>query len=184
MSNIDDISKAIALLKKTLPEMNKRNIPTTPENYAIWYEYVNGENNKLVDAVNLLDKQRAIFSEKVLKELHSEYIANAHQAAVNQLSASVKEIINDFLMKISAEDAGLTNYAKTLSEFSEKVSGVNDIEDIKQLITHLLNETKKREVATHSMQSSLESMAMEMKKYNSLQLVPINLLKQKKWEID
>ncbi len=164
MSNIDDISKAIALLKQTLPEMNKRNIPTTPENYSIWYEYVNGENNKLIEAINNLDKQRATFSGKVLKELHLEYIANAHQAAVNQLSTSVKEIINDFLTKISSEGEGLTHYANTLSEFSKRVEGVNDIEDIKQLITHLLDETRKREDATQSMQTSLETMAMEMKK--------------------
>jgi len=164
MSNIDDISKAIALLKQTLPEMNKRNIPTTPENYAVWYEYVNGKNSNLIDAISLLDKQRTSFSGKILKELHTEHIANAHQAAVNQLSASVKDIINDFLAKVSAEGKGLTHYAQTLSEFSKKVESFNDIEDIKQLISHLLDETKKREDATHSMQTSLETMAMEMKK--------------------
>jgi len=163
MSNTDDISKAIALLKQTLPEMNKRNIPTTPENYGIWYEYVSGKNTKLIDAIHLLDKQHASFSDNVLRELYISHIANAHQAAVNQLSASVKKIINDFLIKIVSEGEGLSNYANTLSEFSKKVEDVDDINSIKQLISHLLEETRKQETSTHTMQTSLETIAIEMK---------------------
>lgn len=163
MSNIDDISTAIALLKQTLPEMNKRNIPTTPENYAIWYEYVSGKNTKLIDAIHLLDKQHASFSEKVLSELYINYIANAHQAAVNQLSASVKKIINDFLIKIAAEGEGLSNYASALTDFSQRVDNVDDINDIKQLITNILSETRKQEKSTQNMQVSLETIAVEMK---------------------
>jgi len=163
MSNTDDISIAIALLKQTLPEMNKRNIPTTPENYAIWYEYVSGKNTKLIDAIHLLDKQHASFSDNVLRELYITHIANAHQAAVNQLSASVKKIINDFLIKIASEGEGLSNYANTLSEFSKRVEGVDDVNDIKQLISHLLEETRKQESSTQNMQMSLETIATEMK---------------------
>jgi len=163
MSNTDDISKAIALLKQTLPEMNKRNISTTPENYAIWYEYVSGKNTKLIDAIHLLDKQHASFSDNVLKELYITHIANAHQAAVNQLSASVKTIINDFLIKIASEGEGLSNYANTLAEFSKRVEGVDDINGIKQLISHILEETRKQETSTQNMQTSLETIAIEMK---------------------
>ncbi|MFT6122031.1 MAG: diguanylate cyclase [Oleiphilaceae bacterium] len=163
MSNTDDISKAIALLKQTLPEMNKRNIPTTPDNYAIWYEYVSGKNTKLVDAIHVLDKQHASFSDNVLRELYITHIANAHQAAVNQLSASVKKIINDFLTKIASEGEGLSNYAHTLSDFSKKVEGVDDINDIKHLISHILEETQKQENSTQNMQTSLEKITEEMK---------------------
>ena len=164
MKHTDDISTAVALLKQTLPEMNKRNIATTPENYAIWYEFVNGANVELTNAVNKLDNKQAAFTPEVLSTLYSEFIANAHESAVNQLSESVKEVIFDFLDKVTKEGHGLNEYAKTLSNFSSKVEGINDIADIKKLISHLLNETKKREDATQSMQSTLETMAIEMKK--------------------
>lgn len=167
MSNIDDISKAVELLKRTLPEMNKRNISTTPDNYAIWYEYVSGKNTKLVDAIHLLDKKHASFSDNALSELYITHIANAHQAAVNQLSASVKKIINDFLTKIAAEGEGLSNYANALTVFSNKVEGVDDIKDIKQLISSILQETRKQETSTLNMQTSLKTIAIEMKSLRS-----------------
>jgi diguanylate cyclase len=164
MKHSDDVSKAVDLLKKTLPEMNKRNIATTPNNYAIWYEFIIGDNPELTAAIKELDTKKATYTTEILQSLYEKYIADAHEAAVNNLSNSVKEIIHNFLNKANKEGQGLTDYAQTLSAFSEKMQNVNDIEDIKGLITHLLDETKKRESATQSMQTTLETMALEMKK--------------------
>lgn len=164
MKHSDDVSKAISLLKQTLPEMNKRNIASTPNNYAIWYEYVTGENINLVSAIQELDNKKTLFTTEVLQALYNEFISNAHEAAVNQLSESVRKIIHDFLEKVSKEGQGLSSYAQTLSTFSAQVENVSHLDDIKDLVHHLISETKKREEATQSMQTSLESMALEMKK--------------------
>lgn len=164
MKHNDDIARAIALLKQTLPEMNKRNVATTPNNYAIWYEYVIGDNEKLTLAIKELDTQKTLFSPEVLQKLYNDHISDAHEAAVNKLSKSVREVIHDFLDKACKEGQGLSNYAKTLASFSYQLENVNDLDDIKEMISHLLGETKKREEATQCMQTSLEGMALEMKK--------------------
>jgi diguanylate cyclase len=164
MKPSDDISTAISLLKQTLPEMKKRSIASTPSNYAIWYEYVTGENKKLVSAINELDAKKTLFTAEVLQALYNQYISDAHESAVNQLSESVREIIHSFLEKVIKEGDGLSNYAQTLASFSSQMNNANHLDDIKDLVHHLINETKKREEATQSMQTSLESMALEMKK--------------------
>lgn len=163
MKNGDDISKAVLLLKQTLPEMKKRNIPTTPENYAVWYEYVNGENKDLIDAITELERTGGSLASEAHRELYLRYIASAREAAVNKLSESVKEIIFEFLSKVDSEGSGLSQYARTLSEFSDEVDNFSDLGDVKGLIGQLLLETKKREEATLSMQSTLEAMSTEMK---------------------
>lgn len=164
MNHSDDVSKAIELLKRTLPELNKRNIASTPNNYAIWYEYVTGENKQLVNAVQELDKANTIYNTEILQSLYNEFISDAHEAAVNQLSKSVREIIHDFLNKVSKEGQDLNQYAQTLANVSDRVGHINHIDDIKELIALLLTETKKREEATQSMQGMLENMSLEMKK--------------------
>lgn len=164
MKHADDVSKAISLLKQTLPEMNKRNIASTPSNYAIWYEYVAGDNEKLVAAIHDLDNKNTLFTSELLQSLYNEFISNAHEAAVNKLSASVREIIHDFLAKVSKEGQGLSDYAQTLASFASQAENVDHIDDLKSLVNHLISETQKREEATQSMQTSLESMALEMKK--------------------
>ncbi len=167
MNDNNDITKAVALLKQTLPEMNRRNIATTPENYAVWYEYTNGENSALVNAIKSLESSNTHLSNEVHRELYERYIASAREAAVNQLSESVKEIINDFIVKVGTEGADLYRYSETLSSFSSKVSSAGDTGDVKQLVVQLLEETRRRESATNMMQSSLEEMAAEMKKLRS-----------------
>jgi len=164
MSDSNDLSRAVSLLKQTLPEMSKRNIATTPENYAVWYEYVNGKNSELIQAIEQLDSQPQSFTPERHRELYNRYIASARESAVNELSESVKEIINDFLAKIGSEGSGLSQYAQTLSQFSHQVNNFSDIQDIRNLLSGLMEETRKREDATQSMQSSLEEMANEMKK--------------------
>jgi len=164
MNHSDDVAKAIELLKRTLPELNKRNIASTPNNYAIWYEYVTGENKQLVNAVQELDKANTIYNTEILQALYNEFISDAHEAAVNQLSKSVREIIHDFLSKVSKEGQDLNQYAQTLARVSDRVENINHIDDIKELVQLLLSETKKREEATQSMQSMLENMSLEMKK--------------------
>ncbi len=164
MTDSNDLSRAVSLLKQTLPEMSKRNIATTPENYAVWYEYVNGRNADLVKAINQLDSESSSFTQEIHRELYTRYIASAREAAVNELSESVREIINDFLSKIGDEGAGLSHYAQTLAHVSNQVGSVNDISDIKSLLSELMEETRKREDATQAMQSTLEEMATEMKK--------------------
>ncbi len=167
MKYADDVSKAIDLLKRTLPEMSKRNIPSTPQNYAIWYEFVAGQNPKLQAAIKELDQAKTIFNSELLNTLYNEFISNAHEAAVNQLSESVREIIHDFLLKMDKEGKDLSQYAQTLSQVSAQVEHIRDVEDIKDLLHMLLTETKKREEATQCLQSMIENMSFEMKKLRS-----------------
>ncbi|TNC79854.1 MAG: hypothetical protein C9356_16955 [Oleiphilus sp.] len=164
MSDTNDVTKAVALLKQTLPEMNRRNIATTPENYAVWYEYVNGENQDLVNEINLLDLNKTAFTTEVHRDLYNRFVASARESAVNKLSDGVKEVINDFLKKVTKEGRGLNEYSAALNLFSSNMQDATDIIDIKAMIGTLLEETHKRESATQEMQFTLESMAAEMKK--------------------
>ena len=164
MTDRNDTSRAVALLKQTLPEMNKRGIATTPENYAVWYEYVSGDNPDLVNEVNLLDLNKTAFTTEVHRDLYNRYIAGARESAVNKLSEGVKEIIAEYLKRSLAEGSGLNNYAQALSQFGSDMEGASNVSDIKNMISTLIEETDKREVATEEMSGTLSSMANEMRK--------------------
>ena len=158
----DDLAQAVRYLKLTLPEMSKREIPTTPENYAVWYEYTAGTNHSLKNSIDSLIKDNTPFSDHVNGELYQQYIGSGQQTAIAEIRDSVRQVINDLLAQISAEGDGLGDYAKTLECFSEKVNETIDSSAVNLLINELLLETKKREEATHNLQGSLDTMAREM----------------------
>lgn len=158
----NDLAQAVRYLKLTLPEMSKREIPTTPENYAVWYEYTVGTNHELKQSIDTLIKDNMRFSEHVNNDLFQKFIGSGQQSAVDEIRESVRQVINDLLSQISVEGDGLGDYAKTLESFSEKIIDTSDSSAVNLLITELLVETKKREDATHNLQSSLDKMAQEM----------------------
>ena len=158
----DDLNQAVRYLKLTLPEMSKREIPTTPENYAVWYEYTSGTNLELKQKIDSLIKKNTPFSEKLNSDLYTQYIENGQQIAFDEIRDSVRKIINELLLQVSDEGSELGGYAKSLELFSEKVSDTVDSNTINLLITELLAETRKREEATHSLQATLDTMAQEM----------------------
>lgn len=158
----DDLTQAVQYLKLTLPEMSKREIPTTPENYAVWYEYTAGTNVELKQKINSLIKNNSTFSDKLNNDLYAQFIENGQQVAADEIRDSVRKIINELLLQVSDEESSLGGYAKSLESFSEKVSDTADSNTIGLLITELLAETRKREEATHNLQSTLDTMAQEM----------------------
>lgn len=160
----DDISTAVSLLKQTLPEMQKRNIAATPENYAIWYEYVSGRNASLVNEVNLLDLNRTPFTTAIHKELYSKHVASEREALVNKLSDNVKEVINSFLLKSKHEGEGLEMYSKALNDMSAEVEALESVGELRLVVSQLIEHTREREVAACAMQESLASMSSEMQK--------------------
>lgn len=167
MNRSDDISAAVSLLKQTLPEMNKRKIPTTPENYAVWYEYVSGRNTELVNEINLLDQNKTAFTTAVHKDLYQKHIASERESLANQLSDNVKDIINRFLLESKHEEEGLGQYSKALSDISSEAEATQSIGELKLMVSQLIEHTRQREAATCAMQESLSAMTQEMQKLRS-----------------
>lgn len=162
MSN-DDVSKAVLLLKQTLPEMSRRNIAATPENYAVWYEYVSRENMDLVAAIDELERSHSPLTNDVHRELYLKFIASSREAAINKLSDSVRDIMHEFLRNLCSEGSALSNYAQILSAFSSQVDTAQSLDAIREMLGQVLAETHKREDATLQMQLMLETMGNELR---------------------
>lgn len=162
MQSSSDITAAVTLLKQTLPEMQKRNIATTPENYAVWYEYVSGRNASLVNEINLLDLNKTAYTSAIHKDLYQKHIASEREALINQLSDNVKGVINSFLKQARQEGEGLGMYSKALQDISSEADAMQSIAELKLMVAQLIEHTKHREDAASAMQSSLITMTREM----------------------
>lgn len=162
MASKKDIDLAVYYLKLALPEMSKRAIPTTPENYAVWYEYTVGQNTGLVYAINDLISSDATFSDDINQNLYDQFIAQQQHAAVHHLRDGVRQIIHNLLSQLTNEGSGLHDYAQSLENFASEMRNSTEIGDIKALIASLLEETRKREESTLGLQATLDNMAEEV----------------------
>lgn len=56
MTNVSNekLVKTANLLREAIPKMSQLNIPLTPENYHVWYEYTMGGSPELNKAIDKL----------------------------------------------------------------------------------------------------------------------------------
>lgn len=70
----EDFDRSSEYLRLTLPLMSKYRVPVTPENYAVWYEYVSGANLVLTEAIDELIESEQAVDEEATGELHKRYV--------------------------------------------------------------------------------------------------------------
>ena len=64
-SSSAQLEKTANLLREAIPIMSKLNIPLTPENYHVWYEYTLGGNLELNKTIDELLENGTKFTSKV-----------------------------------------------------------------------------------------------------------------------
>ncbi len=156
------LTQAIAYLKQTLPEMSKRRIPATPENYSVWYEYTTGNSPELNRAIDAHIAANLEFTEDLNKHLYETFIAKNETAAAIKIQFEVRKLIDELLKDVAQSGEGLSTFGQVLEKCSEKMAEENNIEAVKDLVSELITQTKNQEESTRAMQSSLETMAAEI----------------------
>jgi len=158
----DDYAQAIKYLKMVLPEMAHHKIPTTPENYAVWYEYTTGKNPALVKKIDAIKADDRPFTQNVNDNLYEIFIAKRPQLSINQLNASVKNVIDNLLAQIHKEDQGLCGYSESLEKLSGQVTSIAQLSDLESLIERLISEAHVRSKENEAFRKQINEMSKEV----------------------
>ncbi|MCP5209524.1 MAG: GGDEF domain-containing protein [Hahellaceae bacterium] len=172
--NQTELSEAVHFLKLTLPEMSKRSIPTTPQNYAVWYEYVAGNNPALRKSIDSLINANRTFTQETNDNLYNKFINGKDSSAIDKIRLEVRKIIDDLLGKVSTEQEDLDHYLSSLTQISGVMENHQDTESIKILVGELVSHTRKQEESSKIMQNALVAMSSEVQKLR-LEIEKLNI---------
>jgi diguanylate cyclase len=163
----DDYAQAIKYLKLVLPEMASHKIPTTPENYAVWYEYTTGKNTALVKKIDEIKTQNRVFTQSVNDHLYEIFIARRPQLSIHQLNASVKNVIDSLLEQIQKEDQGHSSYSQSLETLANQVNRIAQLSDLEHLIAQLVSDAHQRTLENESFRQQIKKMSQEVEDLDS-----------------
>jgi diguanylate cyclase len=124
------------LLRLALPAMAKRQIPMTPPNYAVWYDYLDGTNAGLKQEIGRLLSNGGEFSPTAITELYRDHVATFENPMAEQArellagaSTSFSDATDEFRV---IEDA-----LKLVAERIERKPGEGDLRaTLEELINH------------------------------------------------
>ena len=92
-----DFDSAAERMRLIQPLLIKHAIPPTPVNYAVWYEYVSGDNPELKAEIDMLIAEQAAFDDNINHGLFIRHIQDCGLYDNNKLRSRIADILNDLL---------------------------------------------------------------------------------------
>jgi diguanylate cyclase len=139
--SVEEVAKARSVADSAIATMSRLEIPATPANYAIWYEYHAGLSPNLQRTIDVLLSNNASFNESTLQDLYSTFFSSAKEAeAVREISVHALQTLQEVagVADLASDDA--QQYGHALRGFASKGFG-ETLGNLKSLIENLVQET-------------------------------------------
>ncbi|MFW6094545.1 MAG: GGDEF domain-containing protein [Pseudomonadota bacterium] len=156
------LEKSHAVLKKVLPLMSQQRVPTIPENYAVWYDFVARTDPQLVAEISDRIARGAAFSPSVCEELYDRYFLTAFRAEVDDIQSSLRKAIESMLGELGELGEEISSFASVLDEAGESIREAPSPEQLEALVTMLARETRAARQRSADVERSLHDMTDEI----------------------
>jgi diguanylate cyclase len=136
----DAIERVEQCADKAMSSMRACKVLRTPQNFAIWYEYHEGNNLDLSRTIDKLLSTRGEFTEELLEEVYEKFFTtNTEQRALREMSRRVQNTLKEVLAALGEAGRDTQRFGMTLRNISgEIVAGRTSLAD---LISSLVAET-------------------------------------------
>ncbi|MCP4289042.1 MAG: diguanylate cyclase [Gammaproteobacteria bacterium] len=142
------INKSTETLRIVLPLMTRYKIPTTPENYSIWFHYVSNDRPGLKEYIDDMLEWKKPFSAEANEEIYQQFLLDCDIQQAEQVRRNIVSALAETSSALRHTGNKADRYAKALGTFDESCESAESIGDIYDLLTTVLKET-------HSMQESM-----------------------------
>jgi diguanylate cyclase len=139
----EEVVKARSIADATVATLRSFEIPATPANYAIWYEYHAGLSPNLQKTIDVMISNDARFDETALQDLYSLFFSSAKEAqAVRHTSLLALDTLQEIVGLADGAGADAHQFGAALKGFASKDLG-QSLDNLKGLIENLVVESKK-----------------------------------------
>ncbi|GIU49876.1 GGDEF domain-containing protein [Shewanella algidipiscicola] len=160
--HISETELSAKILRHAVPRMSELNIPVTPDNYAVWYEYFRGVNLDLKRAIDGLLSNQVSFTRDINASLHNRFIQEQSPEVIQTVQVETQLLINSLMSKLSMMTAGTAKFGQSLSDFCNDISLSPDQKTLDGLIDALAQEVSSVVLSNQQMEQSLSMMSQEI----------------------
>ncbi len=158
----DPLEETAGYVRLALPLMSQYNIPITPRNYAVWYDYVSGKSRELRAAIDSMLEKAERFSDEINELLYERFCSDVDEGALAALRDNLRQLLIDIFSQVAqlTEQAG--EYETIVSKSVEKLSEGTSIRDIRSVVDEIIVETKKIGHSGRATQQKLQEATDEL----------------------
>ncbi len=143
------------LLRLVIQRLAEHPAAFNPHTYAVWYEYIAGENAPLsVEMDKLLGSKRAV-DDDIIKFLYADHVSDCNHKISLALRDDMKNLLNKLIDVATETDKRTVDFGSSLHEYGSQLSAKPDVALLDKLIA-------KMSVDTESMHNSVTNLHAEL----------------------
>ncbi|MGL5814377.1 MAG: GGDEF domain-containing protein [Aeromonas sp.] len=163
----DSFAQSAAYLKQAVPLMIKYQIPTTPNNYHLWYNYVSGDMPELNSAVDQAIKQQGTFSLTTCERLYHQHLATQDEQQMETMKLNLAAMANELSHSMQDALVDTGQFQAMLDKSFDKLSLIDDegisLDDTMAILRELVRESRDVRLSTLHFRNQLSSAEKEIK---------------------
>jgi diguanylate cyclase len=136
------MEQTLNCVRLALPLMSKHNIPITPKNYAVWYKYITFGDMELNRMIDETLKFEASFSKEFNESLYQRFCAEKDESELLKVKDDLRQVLLLMFNEISELTGHTEEYEKKVSNSVNKLSMVDSIQDIREVVGEIVENTK------------------------------------------
>jgi diguanylate cyclase len=156
--------RATENLRRALPFINQHRTPVNPVNYAVWYEYVSGENEALSRAIN----QRLNNGEKITDELNQKYfekyVLMGMPDRLSKANTGMQIVVNNTLKNIDKAESTADQCANGLSNTQNHLESCQDVNEMKNLVKDIISHSQTLAETSLGLKQELHQSSQDIQK--------------------
>jgi diguanylate cyclase len=124
----------------TLEKLEKLGLKPIPPFYELWFRYFEGDP----EIVRAIDNYQGPFDDITCHKIYKRYLsASARDEAVRKVSDQVQQAITELAGMLGSVQDATTEYGDNLGAVSEKIQKAESLEDLGEVVTGIIQDTKK-----------------------------------------
>lgn len=149
--------------RKVLLTLSRQEIPVTPENYRVWFEYTTGSSPELNQEIDGLLAEGTKFDDARNGQIYEKHFGrDRERKLVEEVSHATFRIIKEALQGVIATGTVTQDYSQRLNGFVSRLEkGDPDPSAFKEMIEEVILDTRKVEQSSSELTQQLEKAKQE-----------------------
>jgi len=157
-----EIKASMEIARKVLHRMAEFDIPFTPPNYQVWFEYYVGTNEKLVRDIDRIIESSVRFTPKLNHELHEKHFGIEENTRVlKQIERQTREILKGCLEQLIATTSSNRDHTEKLKVYRRKLDEVGSLPQMKHVLEDMKKDTAEMIESGLTLQKRLQEATRE-----------------------
>lgn len=160
----DAFQRASENLRRVLPLINRHKTPINPVNYAVWYDYVSGNNQALTNAIDIRLRQKEPITAELTEYLYQKFVLMGMPEKLVKTHHELGQVVDTALTNINQAELAANDCASGLSQSQGLLETCQDIEQMKVVLATIIDDTRKLSLTSHALKQQLNDSTREIQK--------------------